>query len=65
MTVPKRRQSRTRRDVRRAHDALTPENLSSCPKCGAAKRAHRVCVECGWYGSAEDGRVVVDTGGQG
>ncbi len=62
MAVPKRKTSKTRRDKRRAHDALTPLNLSNCPKCGADKVPHRVCVECGWYGSLENGRTVVDVG---
>lgn len=28
-------------------DALV---LDSCQKCGATKRRHFVCGECGWYG---------------
>jgi len=60
MAVPKRKTSRTRRDKRRAHDALKPTGLATCPKCGEARLPHRVCTECGWYGPAEGGRVVVD-----
>lgn len=59
MAVPKRRTSSARRDRRRSHDALTAPSLSTCPKCEAARMPHRVCGECGWYGSAEDGRVVI------
>ncbi len=62
MAVPKRKTSKTRRDKRRAHDGLTPTTLSNCPKCGAGKLPHRVCVDCGWYGSAEAGRTVIDVG---
>ena len=62
MAVPKRKTSKTRRDKRRAHDALPTQNLSTCPACHAARLSHRVCVECGWYGPAEGGRYVVDTG---
>jgi large subunit ribosomal protein L32 len=35
--------------MRRAHDALTPPARSTCPKCGAIKRPHRVCGDCGHY----------------
>jgi large subunit ribosomal protein L32 len=62
MAVPKRKTSKARRDKRRSHDALSPTILSTCPKCGADKMPHRVCVDCGWYGSLESGRVVVDLG---
>ena len=62
MAVPKRKTSSTRRDKRRAHDALTAPNLSSCPHCGEARMPHRVCVSCGWYGPAEGGRIVIDVG---
>ncbi|MCA9932412.1 MAG: 50S ribosomal protein L32 [Ardenticatenaceae bacterium] len=47
--VPKRRISRTRRDKRRTHDALTPFHLVPCPNCGEMKRAHHMCLECGTY----------------
>ncbi len=63
MAVPKRKTSRTRRDKRRAHDALTAPNSSPCPNCGEPRLSHRVCPECGWYGPAEGGRVVVDVAG--
>lgn len=62
MAVPKRKTSKTRRDKRRSHDALTPTVLSTCPKCSSTKLPHRVCVECGWYGSLEAGRTVIDVG---
>ena len=53
MAVPKRRHSSTRRDKRRANDALTAPNLDACPKCGETKRPHRVCSECGTYKGRE------------
>lgn len=49
MAVPKRRQSNSRRKKRRTHDALPTIHLGSCPQCGSAKRAHRVCASCGYY----------------
>ena len=57
MAVPKRRTSRTRRDTRRAHDALALPARSVCPQCKEPKRPHRVCPNCGTY----RGREVVDT----
>ena len=57
MAVPKRKTSRTRRDSRRAHDALSLPARSLCPQCKEAKRPHRVCPHCGTY----RGREVVNT----
>lgn len=50
MAVPKKRTSRRRRDMRRAHDALKFTNaIESCPECGELKLRHRVCESCGTY----------------
>jgi large subunit ribosomal protein L32 len=49
MVGPKKKMSKSQSRMRRAHDALTPPARSVCPKCGAAKRPHRVCGECGHY----------------
>lgn len=49
MANPKRRHSKSRRDKRRAHDALTPPATSTCPECGEVKTPHRACPECGFY----------------
>ena len=57
MAVPKRRTSRAKRDLRRAHDALDLPARSRCPQCGEPKRPHRVCANCGTY----RGREVVPT----
>jgi large subunit ribosomal protein L32 len=58
MAVQKRRQSKARRDSRRAQwmaSVKTP-NPTACPRCQAPKASHRVCLECGYY----DGQKVVD-----
>ncbi len=54
MAVPKRKTSKSRRDMRRAHDAIrsTPA-LHKCPNCGEMKRYHRVCPSCGHYRGRE------------
>ncbi len=49
MAVPKKRQSKSRTRMRRAHDALTAPNLSPCPQCGEPRLPHRVCGSCGHY----------------
>jgi large subunit ribosomal protein L32 len=56
MAVPKKRQSKSRKRMRRAHDALTPPNLSPCPQCGEPRLPHRVCSSCGHY----NGRMVFE-----
>ncbi|HMU38588.1 MAG TPA: 50S ribosomal protein L32 [Pseudomonadota bacterium] len=60
MAVQKRRQSSARRDSRRAQwmKIATPAS-ATCPKCNAARMPHRMCAACGYYGSAEEGRVVI------
>ena len=56
MAVPKRRVSKARRDKRRASvDKVARVELSRCPQCNKLKRAHRVCLECGYY----NGRLVI------
>ncbi len=59
MALPKRKISKSRRDRRRSHHALTTFHLVECQECGKMKRSHHVCLECGSYkgrqilGSAE------------
>ena len=55
MAVPQNRVTRSKRNMRRAHDGLTPDNPNECPNCGELKRPHHVCGACGHY----DGREVV------
>jgi large subunit ribosomal protein L32 len=49
MPNPKRRHSKSRRDMRRAHDHLQSPGLSTCPNCTEPKLPHRVCPRCGFY----------------
>ena len=56
MAVPKRRDSKARRDKRRSNVwRMTAPELQKCPHCGEYKRTHRVCAACGYY----NGRQVV------
>lgn len=49
MAVPKFRTSKSKRDMRRAHHALTAPGISTCANCGAVRRSHTVCEACGHY----------------
>ena len=48
MIVPKRRTSKSRRNKRRSHDALSVPSRAVCPTCGAAVlKTFRFCGQCG------------------
>ncbi|MFZ5790440.1 MAG: 50S ribosomal protein L32 [Pseudomonadota bacterium] len=57
MAVPKKKTSKSRRNMRRSHHALKPAAHVECPNCGEIKRPHHVCEACGHY----DGRSVSET----
>ncbi len=54
MAVPKKKTSKSCRDMRRSHHALKSSAHAECPNCGELKRPHHVCGACGHY----DGRAV-------
>tara|TARA_A100000164_G_C21521281_1_gene591602 strand:- start:194 stop:412 length:219 start_codon:yes stop_codon:yes gene_type:complete len=56
MAVPKKKVSKSRRNQRRSHDALSSLAYGECPNCGELKRPHHVCGSCGYY----DGREVME-----
>ncbi|MEE9428077.1 MAG: 50S ribosomal protein L32 [Paracoccaceae bacterium] len=60
MAVPKSKITRSRRGMRRAHQALTAANPAECPNCGELKRPHHVCPSCGHYAEREVVAVVDD-----
>lgn len=49
MAVPKKKTSKSRRDMRRSHDSLTAPAVSVCPQCNEPKQPHRACPSCGTY----------------
>lgn len=53
MAVPKSKITRSKRGMRRSHDALVAFNPNECPNCGELKRPHHVCAACGYYDSRE------------
>lgn len=53
MPNPKRKHSKSRKRMRRAHLSMSPVGVSLCPRCHAEKMPHRICSNCGYYkGSA-------------
>jgi large subunit ribosomal protein L32 len=56
MAVPKKKTSKSRKNMRRAHDFLTVQSVSSCPQCKSPKLPHRACPTCGTY----KGKEVID-----
>ena len=54
--VPFRKVSKTRKRMRRAHNALTVEGTTTCKNCGAQIKPHRVCRNCGTY----KGKTVIE-----
>lgn len=55
MAVQQNRKTRSKRNMRRSHDALKPTASVECPNCGELRLPHHVCGACGHY----DGREVV------
>ena len=56
MPNPVKRHSKSRRNMRRSHDFLTPPATSVCPQCNEPKMPHRACPNCGTY----KGREVIE-----
>jgi large subunit ribosomal protein L32 len=54
MAVPKSKISKSKRNMRRSHDALTISAYDECANCGELKRPHHAC---GHYNDRE----VIDT----
>jgi large subunit ribosomal protein L32 len=54
MAVPKKKQSKSRRNKRRAnHDRMNAPTVVLCPQCSEPKLPHRVCSSCGYYKGTE------------
>ena len=59
MAVQKRRQSKARKNQRRAQwMKIDVPSLSKCAHCGENHLSHRACPSCGKYGKATEARVV-------
>jgi large subunit ribosomal protein L32 len=53
MAVPRKKVSKSRRNMRRSHHRLRQVNVSECPNCGEFKRPHHICAACGHYNGRE------------
>jgi large subunit ribosomal protein L32 len=53
MAVPKKKTSKSRRDMRRSHHALGKATYVECQNCGELMRPHHVCPACGQYRGRE------------
>ena len=49
MAVPFRKVSKTRKRMRRGHNAMDLPGTTKCPECGEIIKPHRVCPKCGSY----------------
>lgn len=47
--VPKRKVSKSRKNMRRSHHFLSAPASAACPQCGEPRAPHRVCRSCGTY----------------
>lgn len=56
MAVPKKRTSKTKRNMRRSHHALSRIKLVECQRCHQQVPGHTACPNCGTY----KGREVID-----
>lgn len=60
MPLPKRRHSNQRTRLRRTHYKLTVPAVSECGRCHAPKLSHHACPACGYYGTGEKARKVIE-----
>ncbi|KAB2836335.1 MAG: 50S ribosomal protein L32 [Candidatus Nucleicultricaceae bacterium] len=58
MAVPKKKTSKSRRNMRRSHHHITAQRSSECSNCGERKLPHHICGKCGHY----QGRAVLTQG---
>ncbi|MFH2104819.1 MAG: 50S ribosomal protein L32 [Parcubacteria group bacterium] len=49
MAVPKKKTTRSARNQRRSHHALSPKAINTCSQCQEPILPHHVCTSCGTY----------------
>ena len=53
MAVPRKKISKSKRNMRRSHHRLPLVNVTECSNCGELKRPHHICQACGHYNGRE------------
>ena len=53
MAVPKKKTSKSKRNMRRAHHSLPKASYGECSNCGELKLPHHICPHCGFYNGKE------------
>lgn len=53
MAVPRKKVTRSKRNMRRSHHSLRLAGLTECPNCGEHKLPHHICPSCGYYRGRE------------
>lgn len=53
MAVPRKKVSKSKRNMRRGHLSLPRVNVIECSNCGELKRPHHICQACGYYNGRE------------
>lgn len=53
MAVPRKKVTRSKRNMRRSHHSLRLAVLTECPNCGEHKLPHHICPSCGYYHGRE------------
>ncbi len=53
MAVPKKKTTKSKRNMRRMHIFLNEPPLATCPQCKEKKIMHAVCKACGYYKNRE------------
>jgi large subunit ribosomal protein L32 len=61
MAVPRKKVSKSKRNMRRSHHRLEPVNLAECSNCGELKLPHHICNACGHYNGREVVPQVVES----
>lgn len=56
MAQPKKKSSKSAKNMRRANWKLEQPTVVECPQCHSPKLPHFVCPTCGYY----DGRQVIN-----
>ena len=49
MAVAQHKVSKSRKRLRRSHNALVANTTTKCKECGSVIKPHRVCPNCGSY----------------